>query len=529
MDPTSPDGRYQTLRDYLRVLRRYRVPIVVITVLGAVAGYLAAKTETPSYKASATVSIQDPQQNLALAGLTPGLGQQPLALATQSMETLTRPSLMLAVRRALHSREPVAALSSAVAGQVTAGGLLEITATTSDPALAPRLADTVATVLVSQNNRAAQALYRADASAVAREIARYPGGQTNAGLQTLQQQQARLATLSRVAQTSQLSQAATPPTSPSSPNTSRSALIGLALGLLVALAAAFLRDTLDRRLRTPQDVETSLHIPVLAHVRNQVMGKTAQIAAVAKKSYMPDVEAFRILRRNLELLGSDRPPRSILVTSTVAGEGKTTVASSLAVAMTIAGKRTLLVDCDLRRPALASRLGIEPSPGISEYLLGTASPEEVLRTVDVAGSRIASRNGTSGNGNSSNGTSSNGHAANGRGHPLVCIPAGSATAQAVELLGSRRFEEFIEQVSGTYDAVVLDSSPLLPVADTLEIVPHVDAVVVCVRESKTTRAQGDAARATLSRFPDRPAGIVITGVRERADGVGNYAYSHARD
>jgi Mrp family chromosome partitioning ATPase len=516
MDRTSANGQYLTLRDYLRVLARYRVAIVVITVLGGVAGYLTAKSQTPSYKASATVSVQDPQQNLSLAGLTPGQPQAPINLATQNTETLTRPSVMLAVRRALHTNESVGALSGALAGQVTPGGLLQITATAPDPRFAARLANATAAVVVSQNNQAAQALYRSDANAVAGQIARYHGSPTGLGLQTLQQQQARLSTLSNVAHTSQLSEAAAAPGSPSSPSTSRSALIGLALGLLVAIAAAFLRDTLDRRLRTPREVDSSFRLPVLGHVGKQAMGRVASFGHGGSEAQALELERFRILRRNLELLDHDHPPRSVLVTSTVAGEGKTTVASSLAVATAASGKRTLLVDCDLRRPELASRLGIERAPGISDYLLGRATPEEILRRLDFATTPIANGNGGS----------SNGHASGGS-HMLVCIPAGSAPAQAAELLGSRRFAEFIEQVSSTYDAVVLDSAPLLPVADTLDIVPHVDAVLVCARESRTTRTQAAAARATLDRFPDRPAGVVITGVRSRGAADELYSYSYA--
>jgi Mrp family chromosome partitioning ATPase len=93
-------------------------------------------------------------------------------------------------------------------------------------------------------------------------------------------------------------------------------------------------------------------------------------------------------------------------------------------------------------------------------------------------------------------------------------------------LGSNRFKDFIEQVSTTYDAIVLDSSPLLPVADTLEMLPHVDAIVICARESRTTRGQASAARATLSRFPERPTGVVVTGVRPRGAGDEIYAYSY---
>ncbi len=511
MDGTSSTGRYLTLLDYLRVLRRYRVAIVAITVLGAVAGFVTAKSQTPTYQASAIVSIQDPEQNIALAGLNPGTGQAPGALATQSAETLTRLSVMLPVQRALHIRGPVSALSNAVTGQVTNGGLLQITATASDPAFAARLVNTVATVLVSQNNQAAQALYRADAQAVAGEIASHPASQNslnNAGLQTLQQQQARLAALGRFAHTSQIAQTATQPTSASSPNTLRSALIGLALGLLLAIAVAFLRDTLDHRLRTREDVETSFHIPVLAHVRTQAMGKIVQIAATTKSDHVADVEAFRVLRRNLETLRIDSPPRSILVTSATAEEGKSTVAGSLAFAMATAGKRTLLVDCDLRQPALASRLGVEPAPGMSEFLSGAASPQEIIKPISFSG---ASWN--------------NGDWPDGGSVSLVMIPAGTPNSHSAELLGSSKFREFLQQVLEAYDVVVFDSSPLLSVADTLEMIPHVDAVLVCARDSRTTRGEAQAVKTALGRFPTVSAGIVITGIKPRHSEYAVYAHA----
>ena len=111
---------------------------------------------------------------------------------------------------------------------------------------------------------------------------------------------------------------------------------------------------------------------------------------------------------------------------------------------------------------------------------------------------------------------------------LVCIPSGHSTPRAPELLGSARFKEFVEQVAETYDAVVLDSAPLLSIADTLEMLPHVDAVVVCVRESRTTRGQALAARATLARVGGRPAGIVVTGVRPGAgEEIYSYSYGYA--
>jgi Mrp family chromosome partitioning ATPase len=247
------------------------------------------------------------------------------------------------------------------------------------------------------------------------------------------------------------------------------------------------------------------------------MGRVAQMPDGKGVDRGLDVESFRILRRNLEFLDWEHPPRSILVTSGLPEEGKTTVASSLAFAMASAGRQTLLVDCDLRRPALAERLRVKQSPGLSEYLAGAASPQDILRTVavdDPAADQAASSNG-----------SANGRSTPVTGHKLVLIPSGATASRGAELLGSERFKEFLKQVSSTYEVIVLDSSPLLPIADTLEIVPEVDAVILCARESKTTREQAHAAKAALARFPERPTGLVVTGVTP-SDGDEVYSYSY---
>jgi Mrp family chromosome partitioning ATPase len=519
MEPTSRPARYVTLRDYLRVLRRHRIAIVLIAAVGAGAGLLDAKRQTPTYEATATVAFQDPTQNLPLVGLGTGLIQMPSALAAQTAETLTAPQVMTRVRHNLKTTIPTRTLSSQVSSQVSTAGLLQINASSTKPAFAAALANAVADVVVGHNNRQTKANFASEAGAVRGQIRRirtHPKGSPEAArLPVYESELARLDTLTQFAQSAQLEQAAQPPTSPISPQTLRSTILGLVLGLGLAVALAYIRDAMDRRLRSPQDIEAAFHLPILGHVRNQVMGQVAQIASNSSDDYKVDLEAFRIMRQNIQFLSVDSPPRSIVVTSAVPEEGKTTVAGSLAFAMTAIGKRTLLVDCDLRRPALGSRLDVESSPGLTDYLAGEATRGQILRR--IAFTEAPSRNGAS---------SATGLNPEDSSHGLVFIPAGSPTSHAAELLGSRRFKEMVEQVVETYDVVIFDTSPLLPVADTLEMVPYVDAVVICVRASKTKREEALAVKAALSRFPERPTGVVITGVNPNHDDYEVYEYSY---
>jgi Mrp family chromosome partitioning ATPase len=521
-EPTTSPARYLTLRDYVRVIRRHWIMIVVLALAGAGAGLATSIHKRAVYTATSEVALQDPTAQLSVVGLGSPPPQTPAALAATNAETLTGRAVMNQVRHQLKTKLSADALAGSISAQVSQqSGLLQISASGSSPASASALANAAASALVSQDNERARAQFARVASNVRRQIANLPPQLRSASpaspLTYYETELARLQTLGSVATSGQIAKLAQPADATSSAERTRGLLIGLALGLLLGIVVAFIRDSMDRRLRDPQDIDSSFQLPLLGYVGKRSMGRVAGANGTRAK-HRSDLEQFKILRRNLELLDHDSPPRSVLVTSTVAGEGKTTVASSLALAMAAAGKRTLLVDCDLRRPTLAARLGIESSPGISEYLAGAASPEQILRTVELPEALAVA--------DSPDGAPSNGNGSVWTPQRLVCIPAGTATSRATELLGSPRFSEFIAQVSATYDAVVLDSSPLLSVADTLEMLPHMDAVVVCARESRTTRGQAQAARATLGRFPARPAGVVVTGVRPGAAGDERYAYAY---
>jgi Mrp family chromosome partitioning ATPase len=516
MENDSAPTRYLTLRDYLQVVRRYWIAIVVITVIGAAAGFATAKSQTSSYTAAALLSYQDPSQDLTLVGLAPVAAQQPNQLAVTDQDTLTRAGVMTAVQRDLHTTASIPSLSGAVSSTVTPGGLLQVNASASDPTFAKRFANAMGAAITSDDNRAARRVFANAAAQLRTQIASERAHLSTPGVPTElyvdEAEVPRLEALAKFGQSARVVQPATLPTSASSPNVLRSTLIGLALGLLLALVVAFVRDTLDRRLRSGNDVESSFDFPVIGHVSNRALGRIANNAAKTDDSRQVDVEAFRILRRNL--LNFDSRPRTIVVTSAVAEEGKTTVAGSLAFAMASAGMRTLLVECDLRRPALGQRLGIPVRPGMSDFLAGSATPQEILRTIEFtnpAGSTVASSNGGGVH------TAATG---------LVAIPAGSPASDSAELLGSARFREFLDQVVGTYDIVVIDSSPLLPVSDTLEMLPHVDAVVVCARDSKTTREEAVAVNKALARFPSLSVGVVITGLRTSRSDYAVYTRAH---
>lgn len=518
---TAPPVRYATLRDYLRVLRRYAILIALLGVVGAVAGYIYTAGKSTKYQSTAEVSFQDPSQALPTVGLPANSVQPPGQVASVAAELVTNPGVMGQVKSQLKSPYSVTALTGAISSKVIVpSDLLQVTATASDPAFAQRLADTTARVLVSQDNANVRTQFARLAATIQGRISRLthngrsPGTpSTSNELVFYEDELGRLQTLASFANTATFAKPAQ--TTASAPSKGRGALIGLALGLLLGVLVAFLRDSMDRRLHAGQDFR-SVKLPVLGHVRNRALGAIVQLPGSSRRDRSLDLEAFRILRRNLELLNPERPPKAILVTSALAEEGKSSVASSLAGALASAGRRTLLVEADLRRPVLAERLGVQQTPGLADYLAGTVAPHDTLRTVQFA-------EPVEGSGAS---PWSADRPITGGAHRLVFIPSGSQTSRSAELLGSDAFKQFVEQVTQTYDVVVFDSSPLLPVSDTLEVLPWVDAAVLCVREGHTTLDQVTAAKGVLSRFPGCMAGIVVTGVKPRG-GADDAVYTHA--
>jgi succinoglycan biosynthesis transport protein ExoP len=520
-----PAARYVTLSDYLRVLRRFWILIVLLTAFGAAAGLADAERQKATYQASAEIGFQDPVEDLNIVGLGSSTFQTPAQIAAINAETASSPSVSREASALLDPTQRMQLSTSSISASVSASnGLLELTATSSHQAFAAVLANTVAGVLVAQDNAQVKQQFRQVVGDIQRRVAaltrrsKSSPSAVAAQLAFYEDELARLQTVAAFARTAQLSRMATVPSGPSSPDRVRSLSLGLIIGLLLGILAAFVRDSTDRRLRSIQDVTECLPFPIVGRVRDRGMGQVLRVSDASDKEGWADFEAFRILRRNVEALPAADGGCTLLVTSAMPEEGKSTVASSLALAMASAGKTTLLVDCDLRRPSMATRLEIPGAPGLTDYLSGEASPEEILRSVPLAQS-LAGMEGALAN-------QQNGGPLPAAVPKFVCIPAGSTRRNTPELLGSERFRVFIDQIRTVYDVVIIDSSPLLPVSDTLEIIPHVDMVLMCVRYAQTRRDQAEAARVAIARFPDRPTGLVITGLKPRSADSELYSYSY---
>jgi Mrp family chromosome partitioning ATPase/capsular polysaccharide biosynthesis protein len=516
------DTRQGTLRDYVRVLRKSRAAIVAATLLCAAFGAWLSLSQEPQYIAAATVSFAEGSRSSAEAGL---IAVQPLTaaqIAAEGAATLLNNDVLLRTKRELQSRRTTAELRAMLTTSVDASSaLVAVQATASDPRFAAALANEVARSAVAIQMSTERARLERTAEQIERQYEnlrdeRESEDRSELALANLLERISTLRTLSLTATPVRLAESASVPAAPTSPKPIRTTVFGGLIGLVLGIGLAFVRDSLDRRLRNSSEIEETLDLPVVGSVRMEALGSAAYVSNGRGPMTDQDVESFRVLRTNIEFLDVDRPIKSILVTSPQPEEGKSTVAASLAAANAAAGKRTLLVECDLRRPCLSDRLTVDRSPGLSDYLAGRAGPADIVQVVALSEAGIPA-NGRNGDAQA---------VAEAEAGRLAVIAAGSQSIRPAELLGSQRFRTFLEEITAAYDAVVIDTPPLLSVSDTLEIVPLADGVLLCIRADQTTREQARAVKGALAHLPKRTTAIVVTGLKPGREQDYGY-YSHA--
>lgn len=282
------------------------------------------------------------------------------------------------------------------------------------------------------------------------------------------------------------------PDGPVSPNPLRDAVLALVLGLVLGVGVAFLVDTLDERIRGVADLEqVTGGIPTLALIPEVEKGHTDSFVAVRDDARSPQAEAFRSLRTAVKFAGLERQMKVIQVTSAAQGEGKTTAVANLAMALAHGGDRVAIVCCDLRRPRVQDRFGVDLTPGLTDVLVGDATLAEALRRYEAN---------------------------------VLILPAGSPPPNPSELLSSSKAAAVVKALAEEFDIVIVDSTPVLPVTDALVVSRMVDATLVVADSRSTSRK---AVRRTLQMLAQVNApviGVVLNGLP--ADGGYGYGYGY---
>ncbi len=288
---------------------------------------------------------------------------------------------------------------------------------------------------------------------------------------------------------------ARPSASPSEPQRARAMAIALILGLLSGGVFAVLRDLLDQTLRSTDEISAVLRLRVLGVI--PTMPRRQNVSVRGQKVHLqpesPEAEAFRTVRTAVFFGVSKEEAKTLVVTSPTAGDGKSTLASNLAIAVAQAGQKTILVDADLRKPTqhvIFGRSGEEQ--GLSDVLTGKAALARAIQSTPVEG--------------------------------LQLLPGGSSLPHPAEVLSSRNFAKLLQSLGGAYDRIVIDAPPVTVVTDAQILGALCDVTVLVLRAGKSTRKAGRRAIDALYDTGANLLGTVVNDVRQSGDRYGYYGY-----
>ncbi len=473
------------------LVRRWWV-IVLVAVIGGVAGYLFAQREPKRYTATAALLFTNPSLDQQLANEQVLTNLDPNRLAATNQALVELPTVSNMVAGTLHI--PASRVSSEVSfGSTDQSDVMPISVIDSSPSMAAAIANNYVRDYIAFRIGATDQELAAMQTKINNEIAALgTGGTSTSTGQQLVNARTQLNVLkSEQDGDAQVVQTSSAPTSPSSPNPKRDGLVGLLLGLLVGAGLVSVLQRRDRKLRTVDEVEQIYGARVIGTIAESPT-LTAGGAGSAR-----DEEAFMMIRAQLRYFGN-RNIRRVLVTSAEAGEGKTLVSLNLARAAARTDvARALLIETDMRRPTLSKLVGRGSTAGLSELLSYEHDLEAGLRELVVTPDVM------NGNGD--------------RPGQLDVLLAGSTPPNPVELLESKWMSELLEVADSMYDMVIVDTPPIGVISDAIPLFRRVDGLILISRLGVTRR---DQAARLMKRFRGLDVeilGVVVNGVKATTD------------
>ena len=446
------------LDEYLKIVRRFWRSICVAVLVGVAGGVAACLLTTPTY--TATTSIFLTVDNSKTAGeLAQGSTYAENQVRSYS-EVVSKPYVLGPVIDRLGLPETPDQLAQNVTARVPAGtAVIELSVLDEDPARSAAIANAIAEQMITTV---------ADLS---------PTGSTD-------QASVRATVIAK----------ATQPTQWSSPKVLQDLLLGAAIGLVAGLAQAVLRDRRDVRVLSEADLAAVTDVPVIGTVFEDRTTEQVPVATTTGPS-AHRLEAYRRIRTSILFSLADPSARSVMVTSSVPSEGKSVTALNLALSLGAAGRSVLLVDADLRRPALSRYLDLDAEKGLANLILAQAELAEYVVPTGAEG--------------------------------VDLLPSGPVPPNPAELLGSKGMDRVLRMAEQSYDVVVLDSPPILVVGDGVLLGRIAGATVVVAGSGQVTRPQLAATLNQLDHNGAKTVGVVLNRADVRVDAAGSglaYAY-----
>jgi capsular exopolysaccharide synthesis family protein len=446
------------LHDYMRILRRSWIVVVAATLTGLLVAGIASTLSKPTYTSETQLfvaiqnsgSVQEMQQSNTFSQ----------ARVQSYVKTVATPFVLEPVITSLGLNTTAGALASNVRASTDLNTvLINISVNDTSPIQAAAIAEAVANSLIN----AVDGLERPKT-----------GGTSPVSLSVITP--------------------ATVPAAPSAPNTSINLLLGIIFGFGMGIGIAILRGTMDNRVRGEADVRLTTDAPVLGGISfDQSATRTPLLTQTSLQS--PRAESFRQLRTNLQFANVTGQAKTVLVTSSVPGEGKSTTATNLAIALAQAGQTVCLVDADLRRPMVNEYLGLDRSLGLTTALIGSSDVNDLLQQW--------------GDDN------------------LFVLASGQIPPNPSELLGSEEMKQLILRLEHAFDTVVVDAPPLLPVTDAAVLSQHVGGVILVIGSQKLRRADLEKSLSALKMVGSNLLGVVLNHLPAKGPDAYSYSYSYS--
>ncbi|MGF9648061.1 polysaccharide biosynthesis tyrosine autokinase [Pseudarthrobacter oxydans] len=443
------------LSDYLRLVRRSWKWIVAFVLLGVLGGGLASVLVKPTYVAETQLFVAI-QNSGSITELQQG-NTFSQARVQSYVKTVTTPVVLQPAIDTVGLETTADALSERVKASTELNTvLINISVSDASPVQAAAIAQAVADSLISAIDNLEKPK---------------TGGSSPVSLSVVRP--------------------AVPPSSPSAPNTRLNLILGLLVGLGLGTGVAVLKTALDTRVRGEADLRAITQAPVLGGISfDQDAVKKPLLTQTPSQG--PRAESFRQLRTNLQFANVANDARSILVTSSLPGEGKSTTATNLAIALAQSGLSVCLVDADLRRPMINEYLGLDRHVGLTTALVGNADLNDLLQPWGEDN--------------------------------LFALTSGQIPPNPSELLGSGVMQMLLHQLKSTFDMVIVDAPPLLPVTDATVLAQHVDGIVLVVGTHTLRKPELARSLSALEMVDARLLGVVLNQIP--AKGSDSYSYTY---
>lgn len=508
------------IREYQEILWRRKWLILLAALVTVIVAGLGAALQEPSYSASATVRVAQ-----AASG---SIEYVDYVYAERLMNTYTeilrsRPLLGEVIKR-LDLSVTREELAKQIKAEVLLNTeLLRVTVEDADPALARDIANVLASLLVEQGRslyfgggKSAREILQEQLDAVENNLADHRAElqelmssqaadqdaisalDSKIGLEEeiyarllVQYEEARVSEVTRANSVS-IVESAVLPDEASSPRLKLYLALGLLAGLIIGVALAFLLESLAPALHSASDLEAAVNLPVLATIpRLRPSGKVKPGSNLADSVAGPGEEAYRILRTNVFFSTTAPVPKSLLVTSAEPGAGKSTVVAHLAAVLAQLGREVVVLDGDFRRPSLHEAFGVSNTVGLREVLENQCDLEQAVQPSKTPGLRV--------------------------------LATGRLPSNPTELLGSARLGDVLRQLAEKSDVVIVDSPPVLAVADAAVLAPQVDGVLLVAARDQVTAKNVQRAVQQVEKVGGRVIGLVFN-LAEASYGAYYHAY-----